>query len=101
MNGDELHLPMSCPWCGRTNNRHQRIDDPGDPPEAGDVGLCWGCHRAFVFTGEGGQARKPTEAEAVEIAADADIMLALAAIRDSDIPTEAVAFGRSVLGRGS
>jgi hypothetical protein len=97
VNPDDVALPASCPWCAKRLNRHHGAARPGTPT-AGDVGLCWGCHRAFVFVDETGRTRRPTEAEAVEIDADPEVSLARAAIRDTDYPDEAVAFSRSVLG---
>lgn len=98
MNPDDVVLPASCPWCAKPSNRHHGAAGPARPA-AGDVGICWGCHRVFVFVDETGRTRRPTETEAAEIAADPVVELARAAVRDSDSPIVAAAFTRSVLGR--
>lgn len=100
MNADDLVLPTTCPWCGKANDRHWSAGKPATP-KADDVGICWGCNRAFVFVDDAGHTRRPTAAEAIEIAEAEDVALARAAVRDSDFPDEAVAFTRGVLGGGS
>lgn len=97
MNPDDVSLPTSCPWCGKRLDRHHGAARPATPT-AGDVGLCWGCQRAFVFVDDTGRVRRPTEAEAADIAADPEVTLARAAMRDTDWPDDATAFSRSVLG---
>lgn len=98
MNPDDVRLPSSCPWCGKRFDAHWNAAEPSTPA-AGDVGVCWGCHRAFVFVDETARTRRPTETEAAEIAADPGVTLARAAVRDSDYPADAVAFTRPILGR--
>jgi hypothetical protein len=97
---DDQRLPVSCPWCGRTNDRHCNAAGPGPAPKPGDVGICWGCHRAFVFADEL-QARRPTEDEATEIAANDQIRMARAAMRSAARPDEAISLTRSILGGDS
>lgn len=94
MNADDLALPLFCPYCGRLNDRHHNIHGPAVPKD-GDVGICWGCRKVFVF--EGGAARLPTELEQAEINARADISLARAIQRESHTPDQAVAFVREIL----
>jgi hypothetical protein len=94
---DDLVLPLNCPWCGRVNDRHHGIDGPA-VPKTGDVGLCWGCRKVFVFDAPD-RLRRPTADEDAELAKHAGLALARAAARESYIPDEAVAMTRDILGR--
>src|SRR5438132_14280077 len=93
---DDLVLPMTCPFCGKLNNRHQAAGEPA-VPEAGDVAVCWGCGNVFVFDDPPTAARRPTAEEQAVIDKDPQVRLARAACRESYIPTEAVALTRGIL----
>lgn len=94
MNLDDVALPLFCPYCGRKNDRHHGVRGPAVPKD-GDVGLCWGCSKVFVF--EGGAARLPTATEQAEIDSHPDISLAHAVQRESYRPDEATALVREIL----
>jgi hypothetical protein len=60
--------PEPCPYCGKTLDADSGATPGGAGPRPGDVGICWGCLAPLVFDGAM-HRRKPTPAEAVEIAA--------------------------------
>ena len=73
---------IACPWCGRINDCHEQTAGRARP-EAGDVGVCWGCHRAAVFidTPFGLSQERPSAELQAEIDADPEIARAVAALR--------------------
>lgn len=92
---DNLVLPTTCPFCGKLNNRHHCAGEP-KAPEAGDVGICWGCRAWFVFDSPT-TIRRPTPDEQAEIDADPRVQLAAGVARESYLPTEAVKLTREIL----
>ncbi len=80
-----------CPHCGRVNDQHSHIAEPREP-EDGDVSVCWGCHKTAVFTvGPYGVAtRVPTPDEQRSIDADPGLRRAVAAMRESYDPIQAL-----------
>jgi len=83
---------VTCPYCGRNNTRHGCPDDPGSPPEPGNLSLCWGCRGVSVFMERNGrlELRKPTAGELIEFAADPGIQEILTEAVGVDRPMTAI-----------
>lgn len=47
MSTDARDIP--CPWCGRSNDVHRALGDPGAEPTDGDVSLCMTCGQWAIF----------------------------------------------------
>lgn len=82
-----VDMPHTCPSCGREQDA--MTGRPGATPSVGDVGICWACGGAGVFTGTG--LRAPTAAEAADIDADPEVVRVRAAIAAAATPLGAAA----------
>lgn len=71
-----MRLVAPCPRCGRVNDSHTSVLDPGKQPSAGAVGICWGCHGINVYVTDL-QLRIPTKEEEAGMRADPAIRIAL------------------------
>lgn len=91
-------LPIACPWCGRTNDRHAGVRDGDAVPSDGDYGICWGCRRVLVFTSAVGRRRpicpRSSTVEVRDAEDHADVRTALAAMVESYTPLEALELTR-------
>lgn len=83
-------LELQCPSCGRTNDGHDG-PTPESQPSDGDVSICWRCHALSLYVDGpfGLRLRKPTDAEAEELANDPRIRDALHLVAESPTPADA------------
>jgi uncharacterized Zn finger protein len=61
-----MQMDMTCPYCGKKNELHDSVTDPGARPSPGDVSMCITCGSWGVFTEC--DIRKPTPHELDDIA---------------------------------
>ena len=77
----QLFATLVCPWCAVRHDLTIEAEtghaDAGQMPQDGDLSLCARCHRLAVFTAGGTALRRPTEAEALTLAAEQAAALAV------------------------
>jgi hypothetical protein len=66
-----------CPHCRTVADDYTPFDTADPVPTEGAVSLCVYCLGLSIFTGEGLDKRKPTEAELIEIMADPQVIKAI------------------------
>lgn len=69
-----------CPICCHENDAATEPDDPNAIPKAGDVSICINCAGISTFTGNGLEARHPTDDELVRFVNDPKVRKMQAAV---------------------
>jgi hypothetical protein len=75
--------PEPCPYCAKTLDADTGATPGGGGPRPGDIGICWGCLEPLVFDDDM-HRRKPTPAEAIEIAGHPVVQAAIRRARSAD-----------------
>jgi hypothetical protein len=82
-----IALPVTCPRCAQVNDQCDEILGRPVQPQEGNVGICWGCKRVFVFTATA--TRVPDEEEEARLLDLEPVAIALAHAQTTGSPQQA------------